>query len=116
MNIINEKTNLGNLEVYSDIEESSIDLSIYFKNGNIYIDSNKPIKHIREANIKIINDNYHPPKINDIDNNDFDISWYENIRSGFSLKTFFNQIKTTFSKLFNVKESCIKRRIIEVMH
>ena len=105
MNIINEKTNLGNLEVYSDIEESSIDLSIYFKNGNIYIDSNKPIKLIREANIKIINDNYHPPKINDIDNNDFDISWYENIRSGFSLKTFFNQIKTTFSKLFNVKKS-----------
>lgn len=105
MNEIIENSAIGNVKVYSDEENPSLDLSIIFKNGSIYINTNKPIKHISDTNIKLINDHYHPTRIEEIDESEFDISWYENKKSKFSFNRIFNSIKNTCLKFKNVKKS-----------
>ena len=63
-----EKTNIGNIKVYSNQElKEPINIEIIVRNGNYYIQSNQPLKLVEESNLKIIDDHY-----SDINSSSFD--------------------------------------------
>lgn len=105
MNEVVQTTPIGDISIYSDEEPEVLDLSVIFKNGSIYINTNKPVKLISDTNVKLINDHYHPTRIEDIDDSKFDISWYDDKKTSFSFKRIINGITSTFAKFKNVKRS-----------
>ena len=98
LNETNFDTELGNVKIHSDIDEPlKINLDIIVKNGNIYLKSDKPIKLLEQANVKVVNDNYKEMKREDISEFDYDTSWYNDKKDDSKkLKKFAKRIKNSF--------------------
>ena len=92
------KTELGNIIIHSDTDEPlKINLDIIIKNGNIYLNSDKPIKLLEQSNLKIVNDNYKEMKREDISSFDYDTSWYNDTKGEKKKsKKFIKRLKNSF--------------------
>lgn len=73
----NEEMSIGKLCIYSDTEEQvKLNLSIIIKNGTIYLNTDKPIKLVNEAKVSIINDHYKKLSAEEVDEFNYDTTWY----------------------------------------
>ncbi len=92
------KTELGDITIHSDTEEPlKINFDIIVKNGNVYLKSDKPIKLVEQADLRIINDHYKEIKREDITSFNYDTSWYnDNKEEPKRFKKIFTRLKNSF--------------------
>ncbi len=91
-------TELGDVLIHSDSDEPlKINLDVIVKNGNIYLKADKPIKLLEQSNIKVVNDNYKEMKREDVDDFEYDTSWYDDKKDDSKkLKKFAKRISNSF--------------------
>lgn len=91
---------LGNINIYSDSPDSeSLDIEVYIKNNNIYIKTSKGVRLFEDSSLKIINDHYTEIKKEELENNDFDTSWYSSPhKKTFRFRRLWSNILNSFKK------------------
>lgn len=99
------------ITLYKDNDEE-INIRIILKNNTLYIDSNKNIQLSNQTSMKIINDHYKPQQQKEINNYNFDISWYNN-----NLKTnkFISILKNLKNSFFNFFHSRKKTKAFHII-
>lgn len=99
------QTPIGKINVYrEDSPDLGVDLDIIIKNKTIYIQSNQPIKLVDNSNLKIVDDHYQVFVKEEIDEFNYDTSWYRDLKdSSHFFKRFWNALKMAFSNFRNVK-------------
>ncbi|MGM9970032.1 MAG: ATP-binding cassette domain-containing protein [Anaeroplasma sp.] len=86
--------------VYSEDSNPPIELTIVYKNNTLYIDSPINIQLVKQTNTKLINDHYKELKIEEVDDFDFDISWYNNQKKNSWGTLFFRNFKRSIKEFF----------------
>ena len=64
------------INLYSN-SDKPVQLNVVVKNDTIYIDSKQKLKIVDGVDIELINDHYQEIKKEELENYDFDISWYQ---------------------------------------
>lgn len=94
----------GNVNLYHvEGEECDIDVKIVVRNGNYYIETNKPIKLIENSNLHLIDDHYKPVVHDEEEEANYDTSWFSKPKKG--IKEFF----TVFLKMFKESYLSLKK-------
>lgn len=95
------------IKIYSEESNNSYKITIYEKNGVLYIDSPQKIKLLQDTNLKIINDYYKVNEANHAaDVSTFDNSWYDDSKTR---KNIFGVIASSLKKSFNQMRYSKKR-------
>ena len=103
LNHENIDTDSISIDLYKEDNSELVDLRVVVKNGTIIIESSKPLVIRNQSNIEFIDDHYKHLDTESIKDYDFDISFYENVKSNrFSL--FFKELKKSFISFFNVRK------------
>lgn len=89
------------LNLYYDNEHPSIELTVVYKNNTLFIDSPINISLIKQSNTKLINDHYKHLLKEEVNDFDFDISWYKNDNKKSLLGLFFRSLKHSLSNFFH---------------
>lgn len=89
----------GHIKIYTEDSNRSYELTIYEKNGSLYIDSPQKIKLVQDSNLKIIHAHR---KVKEKDEEasvpTFDNTWYDNSRSKRNIfSNIWNSLKTSFN-------------------
>ncbi len=107
-----EKTEIGNITVYSDnSKELKADISFIIKNGTIYLKSSESIKLV-DSRINIIDDHYKPIDKKKIEGFDYDTSWYNDTKE--DKKTFKKFITRLKNSLISFRSVGKKQKLIYV--
>lgn len=107
-----EKTEIGNITVYSDnSKELKADISFIIKNGTIYLKSSESIKLV-DSRINIIDDHYKPIDKKKIEGFDYDTSWYNDTKEDKkAFKKFITRLKNSLISFRSVGK---KQKLIYV--
>lgn len=107
-----EKTEIGNITVYSDnSKELKADISFIIKNGTIYLKSSESIKLV-DGRINIIDDHYKPIDKKKIEGFDYDTSWYNDTKEDKkAFKKFITRLKNSLISFRSVGK---KQKLIYV--
>lgn len=87
-----------------------IELNVVVKGNTVYLDSPNPenLVVVREGNIELINDHYKAMKKEDVNEFQFDISWYDDSKKQPAFKRFLSSFKRTMSAFWRAP---IRKRI-----
>lgn len=95
-----EKSDLINLKYYSTKDAKPIELLLVEKNGTFYISSSERLKLIEDTNLKLVDAHYQALKQEEVDQFDFDTSWYKDTSKGQNIgKRLFRSILESFNKI-----------------
>lgn len=97
------------INLYSN-SDKPVQLNVVVKNDTIYIDSKQKLKIVDGVDIELINDHYQEIKKEELENYNFDISWYQDDKKH---KTkFFHYLKTA---LFSFFRSSNKAKVFHII-
>lgn len=96
MNLKETNSESINVKLYSN-EDKTIDIEIVERNNTFYIKSNRNIKLVENSNIKLINDHYRPVERKQLDEHDYDDSFFNN---SIKKKNFFYDLFKNFKRSF----------------
>ena len=100
----NANTSSGSVDIYhNEGEECAINVKIIVRNGNYYIQTDKPIKLIENSNLHLIDDHYKPVVHDEEEEANYDTSWFEKPKTG--LKQFF----VILAKMFKESYQSLKK-------
>lgn len=106
LNHIEGQTEVGQLDLYYDqTEVPHISLQVIVKNGNVYIQSNQKIKLIENTNFQVLDTHYESMKQANLEDFQYDTSWYNNHTTNKGLFwRILQKIKTSFNKMRFIKK------------
>ncbi len=102
-----EETSIGTTRVYMDQDaDFKIDLDIIVRNGNIYLQSNLPIKLVESSNLKIIDDHYRDLSSKTFEDISYDSSWFSNKKRTMKdvFSSFWKVVKKSFFTFKNMNK------------
>lgn len=90
----------GSVKLYSNDSNPINDLhfEIIVRNGNYFIQANKPLKLVENSNLKIINDHYKDLNVGALDEVEYDTSWFVKKKRNFKdkIKNLLFQVKKSY--------------------
>ncbi len=104
-NILSESSNSTNIEIYSNENVDTINLTLVEVNGTYYIKSDKKIKLLEDSPLELVNDHYEDVSIDTYkDTIEYDTSWYKDNLSANYAQRFVRNIKTSIFNFFNTRK------------
>ncbi len=107
MNLIEEESSRGKTKIYFDDKElRPFDLDIIIRNGNIYVQSNQPVKLVETSNLKLIDDHYRDLDSKSLEDIPYDTSWFSKGKNSFKdmILSIGKQFKKSFLSFKNVNK------------
>ena len=107
LNCDEKSTKVGNLKIYHDEhEQPQVNISIVVRNGNYYLQSDKPIKLIENSNLKLVNDHKSSVENKPEEKIEYDTTWFKKENKGFKhfICVMFKMIKDGFMNLRKVNK------------
>ena len=85
-----------------------IELNIVVKNNTVYLDSTENLVVVKDGNIQLIDDHYRAIQREDVNEFDFDISWYDDSKKKTPFKRILASLKSAMANFWFVPK---KKRV-----
>ena len=100
MALTEEKGDLVSLKYYSSKEAKPLELRIIEKNGTYFISASEKLKLVEDTNLRIVDSHYQALKQEEVDQFNFDTSWYSDVKGKQNIfKRFFHSLAESFNKM-----------------
>lgn len=90
--------------LYLEDNIDNLEFTIVQHNNQFYLKSNQKVKLLSDTPLKLVDDHYQEKKINEIEEYNYDTSWFKDQKNSKWLKKVFENIKTSLINFFQTRK------------
>ena len=90
--------------LYLEDDIDDLEFTIVQHNNQFYLKSNQKVKMLSDTPLKLVDDHYKEKKINEIEDYNYDTSWFKDQKNSNWIKKVFENIKTSLISFFQTRK------------